>query len=81
MNDETLADGLYLCERLAPTHPGVAALLDRYRQQKYALEQVEWMYNETGDFVGSDFCPWCNSCEKHGHSTDCQRQLALGATP
>ena len=72
MNDETLADGLYLCERLAPTHPGIAALLDRYWRQKSALEDV-------GGGDGEDTCPWCGGFSRH--DIDCQRQLALGIVP
>jgi hypothetical protein len=69
--DTTQAQALLVGEEIATLQAEVTRL-------RAALEAVEWMFNDTGDFVGSDFCPWCNSCEKHGHSADCQRQVALG---
>jgi hypothetical protein len=63
---------------IAHVRVDIPALLAEVERLREALEAVEWMFNDTGDFEGSDFCPWCNGCEKFGHMPNCQRQLALG---
>ena len=54
MNDETMADGIYLCERLAPTHPGVAALLAEYRRLQGEAKRLQREVNFDAQLMPKD---------------------------
>lgn len=43
-----------------------------------ALLAVEWVYS--GSVEWNEICPWCerDKTDKHGHRSDCARQIALG---
>ena len=41
------------------------------------LRQVEWVYYMSHLGQSWEYCPWCNNIKADGHTSDCQRQLAL----
>jgi hypothetical protein len=54
MTTDTLADGIWLCERLAPAHPGVAALLADYRRLQGESKRLQREVNFDAQLMPQD---------------------------